>query len=207
MLDGQSSSKEVYVKRLHHLMRSLVVVVALFVTVSSAVQAADLSRPVLLVARDRWAGSPFERAVILATPLPNGAHVGFVVNHPTDVTLGTLFPEQAAARNVVGPVYAGGPMLSSVVFAVMRDAAPASDGKVVPLMPGLVAAMDGPTVDHIIETRPNDARYFVGLMLWTRGELDRDVEDGAWEVRPASVDAVLPDHATDLWESFAGTAL
>src|SRR5437868_13284048 len=30
------------------------------------------------------------------------------------------------------------------------------------LMPGLVAVLDAAGVDHVLETTPNDARYFVG---------------------------------------------
>ena len=194
-------------KRLQFLLRSFVWAFVLLGGAMGAARAADLSRPVLLVASDRWAGTPFEQAVVLVTPLANGAHVGFVVNHPTQLSLGTLFPEQDAASHVVGPVYSGGPMLSSVVFAVMREGATSGDGKLVSLMPGLVAAMDGPTVDHIIETRPNDARYFIGLVMWSPGQLDGEVEDGSWEVRPATVDAVLPERAAGLWESLAGTAI
>ena len=194
-------------KRLQHVMRSAALLWLLLAGVLGVARGADLSRPALLVASERWAGTPFERAVILVTPLPNGAHVGFVVNHPTQVTLGNLFPEQIAASHVVGPVYAGGPMLSSVVFALMRASPAPDDSKLVTLMPGLVAAIDGPTVDRIIETRPNDARYFLGLVMWSSGELEDAVEDRSWEVRPATVDAVLPEHTADLWEALAGTAI
>ena len=194
-------------KRWLHVVRSTALLCLLLAGVVGAARAADLSRPALLVASERWAGTPFERAVIVVTPLPNGAHVGFVVNHPTQVTLGNLFPEQVAASHVVGPVYAGGPVLSSVVFALMRASPAQDDDKLVSLMPGLVAAIDGPTVDHIIETRPNDARYFLGLVMWSSGELEDAVEDRAWEVRPATVDAVLPEHTAELWETLAGTAI
>ena len=194
-------------KSLQHLMRSFAVLVALLAGVISAAPAADLSRAVILVATDRQAGSPFEQTVVIATPLENGAHLGFVVNRPTDVKLGRLFPDHAAAQNVVDPVYAGGPMLPSVVFAVMREESVIHDDKAAPLMPGVVAVMDGPTLDSNVETRPNDARYFVGLMLWPPDKLAREVDDGIWQVRPASLDAVLPAHATYLWQSLEGTAL
>jgi putative transcriptional regulator len=191
-------------KPLERVLRSLAVLVVAFAGMAEAAGAADLSRPVILVASDRLAGSPFEQAVILATPLPQGGHMGFVVNRPTGVKLESLFPGQASARNVVDQVYAGGPVLSSVVFAVTRKP-PVDGSKAVPLMPGLVAVMDEETVDRIIETTPNDARYFVGLMVWAPGELDEEVGKGAWEVRPPSVETVLPAHSTDLWKSLEGT--
>jgi putative transcriptional regulator len=199
-------SLEIPMKALQRVFKSLAVLVVLFAGMSSLAGAADLSRAVILVASDRLAGSPFEQTVILATPLPQGGHMGFVVNRPTGVKLESLLPGQESARNVVDQVYAGGPMLDSVVFAVTRKP-PADDSKAVPLIPGLVAVMDGETVDHILETSPNDARYFVGLMVWSPGELDEQVGKGAWEVRPASVEAVLPARSTDLWKSLEGTEI
>ena len=87
----------------------------------------------------------------------------------------------------------------------MTRKAPANGDSVVPLMPGLVVAIDGDTVDRIIETTPNDARYFVGLMIWAPEELDEEIEQGAWNVRPADVDTVLRAGSPGLWKSLSGT--
>ena len=37
------------------------------------------------------------------------------------------------------------------------------------MMSGLVLALDGATVDRVIETMRNDARYFAGLVVWRPG--------------------------------------
>jgi putative transcriptional regulator len=170
---------------------------------TGAARAVDLSQAVILVASERLAGSPFEQTVILAAPLPQGGHVGFVVNRPTSVKLEALFPEQASTHNVVEPVYAGGPVLSRAVFAVTRKA-PDSSGAVLSLMPGLVLVIDGEAVDRIIEATPNDARYFVGLMIWAPDELDEQIDQGAWDVRSADMDIVLPASASGLWKALSG---
>ena len=184
--------------------KSLVALLILFAGMTGMARAADLSQAVILVASERLAGSLYEETVVLAAPLPQGGHMGFVVNRPTSVKLENLFPEQASTHNVVEPVYAGGPALSRGVFAVTRKA-PANGDSVVPLMPGLVVAIDGDTVDRIIETTPNDARYFVGLMIWAPEERDEEIEQGAWNVRPADVDTVLRAGSPGLWKSLSGT--
>jgi len=184
--------------------KSLVALLILFAGMTGMARAAGLSQAVILVASERLAGSLYEETVVLAAPLPQGGHMGFVVNRPTSVKLENLFPEQASTHNVVEPVYAGGPALSRGVFAVTRNA-PANGDSVVPLMPGLVVAIDGDTVDRIIETTPNDARYFVGLMIWAPEELDEEIEQGAWNVRPADVDTVLRAGSPGLWKSLSGT--
>ena len=142
--------------------------------------------------------------MILAAPLPQGGHLGFIVNRPTQVKLETLFPEQHSTRNVGDPVYAGGPILSNAVFAVTRKA-PENNGNFFSPMPGLVVVIDSATVDRIIETTPNDARYFVGLMFWAPDDLEDEIRNGAWEVRPADVDTVLRANSRELSKSLEGT--
>ena len=166
-------------------------------------RAADLSKAVILVASERLAGSSFAQTVILAAPLPQGGHFGFVVNRPTDVKLDSLFPDQAAAHNVVAPVYVGGTIMPSAVYAVARKA-PEEARNVLSPIPGLVVIFDGDAVDRIIETTPNDARYFMGLMIWGPGELNEEVDQGTWYIRPADVDTALPLRSPGLWRSLSG---
>jgi len=193
-------------KRLVRCLQSFGAFLVLLAGMTGAARAVDLSQAIILVASNRLAGSIYEQTVILAAPLPQGGHLGFVVNRPTSMKLESLFPEQASTRNVVDPVYAGGPMLSNAVFAVMRKA-PDNNGNFLPLMPGLVVAIDGATVDRIIETTPNDARYFVGLMFWAPDDLDDEIRNGAWEVRPADVDTVLRANSPGLWKALEGTTV
>jgi putative AlgH/UPF0301 family transcriptional regulator len=81
---------------------------------------------------------------------------------------------------------------------------PAEEGTFVALLPGLFAALDGPAVDSLIEKSPNEARYFVGLMLWPPKALENDVEAGMWRARRADADLVLPANTSGLWKSLSG---
>jgi putative transcriptional regulator len=187
-------------------LRSLAGFLVLFAGLIGAASAADLSRAVILVASERLAGSPYEGTVILAAPLPQGGHMGIVLNRPTGVKLESLFPDQESTHNVVEQVYAGGPMLPSVLFAVTHQQ-PADSGTFVPLMPGLVAVLNGAAVDRIIETTPNDARYFVGMMVWPADGLDQEVEQGAWQVRAADLNNAMPSGSSGLSKALPGTAV
>jgi putative transcriptional regulator len=166
--------------------------------------AADLSRPMTLVAAPALEGSGFEQTVLLAAPLPSGMHVGFIVNRPTEVPLAAAFPEHAPSGKVRDPVYLGGPFMSQTVFAALRTAPKDADAaNLVELMPGLVLAMDAKVIDRIIETTPNDARYFAGLIVWQAGELDAEVAAGAWAVSPADADTVFSVHPELLWPTLS----
>ena len=194
---------EARVKSLTRVLRSLAGLVILFASLTGAARAVDLSKAVILVASESLAGSPFEQAVILAAPLPDGGHLGIIVNRPTDVKLDSLFPEQASAHNVIDPVYVGGPMLSSMLIAVTGKP-PDDNSACIPLTPGLVAVLDGASVDRIIETTPNDARYFLGLTIWPPDALEEQIRSGAWTAQPANEDSAAPPDAARRLKSVGG---
>jgi putative transcriptional regulator len=164
-----------------------------------------MAQALTLVATPRLAGSVFERKVIIAAPLSSGMHVGFIVNHPTELKLAALFPEQPSMLEVTSPVYIGGPVEPRALFALARTP-PADKGGLFQLMPGLVVAVEAGAVEHIIETSPNDARYFLGLLVWEEGELDEEIRQGVWEVQPADIDMVFSTSPQNLWKAlYRGT--
>ncbi len=181
-------------KRLAHLMLFSLLVMS----VARAAWADDSSQAVTLVATDALEGTPFEQTVIVVTPLPDGGHMGFIINRPTDVKLATLFPDDVPSREVEAPVSYGGPLMPRAVFALTHKA-PDGDSDIVTLMPGLVAVLDAAGVNHILETSPNDARYFIGLVVWGPEELAAQVDAGAWEVKPPDPNLVLRAKSNRLW--------
>jgi putative transcriptional regulator len=201
-VDAVDFKVEVSMNPRSHILQSIGVAMVLAIGMASAARAEDLSQPVLLVASPSLDGTPFEQAVVLAAPLPNGGHIGFVVNMPTTVNLQTLFPNDAGARTVTEPVYIGGPQFLRALFVIAPKAPEGSSA--VPLMPGLVVLVDAATIDRVIATTPNDVRYFLGLTLWGADELEGEIDQNAWEVRPADADTVLRAKAPGLWNFLRG---
>ena len=156
-----------------------------------------------LVATGELEGTALARAVVLAAPLPQGGHIGFIINRPTGATMEALFPADRAARNVHDHLYLGGPYLANSVFAIAR-AAPDGADATIELMPGLFALINAPSVDRVIETTPDAARYFIGMMLWQPDELEQQVESGAWTVRPGDANAVFRADTAQLWNELGG---
>jgi len=180
------------------LLRCLGCFLALLLCLIDVVHATEPEEAVVLVASDRPVGPAYRETVVFAAPVRAGYHVGFILNRPTTAKLGDLFPEHAPSRKVVDHVYFGGPVRPEALFAIARRAP--KDGDVIALMPGLVLAMDAMTVDQVIETMPNDARYFAGIVIWQPGELDEEIQAGGWEVRPADASTVLHSRPEQLWK-------
>jgi putative transcriptional regulator len=166
---------------------------------ATAAQAADLSKSMILVAKPEFVDQLYGSTILVVTPVGGDQHAGFIVNRPTEMTLGQLFPEDGPSQKVVDPVYLGGPLNSQVIFALVeRKQSPS--GQSFELMPGLYAVVDEETVDRIIRAESDRARFVAGLVVWRRGELSAEIERGAWYVLPPDAHLALRKPSQGLWE-------
>jgi putative transcriptional regulator len=171
----------------------------MLITAASAAHAEDLTKSMILVARPELADQLYGSTILVVTPMGGEQHAGFIVNRPTDMTLGQVFPQDGPSQKVVDPVYLGGPLSPQVVFALVeRKQSPG--GQSVELMPGLYAAVDEEVVDRILQTESQDARFVAGLVIWKRGELSAEIERGAWYVLPPDAHLALQKPSDGLWE-------
>jgi putative transcriptional regulator len=153
----------------------------------------------LLVAHPAFRDLEYRQTVLLAAPAPNGGHVGVILNRPTKRSLGSLFPEHEPSKKVVEPVFYGGPFSRGALVALVRSDQAPGGGSVL-LMNNLYLAFRANTIDHVIETTPNDARYFVGYVGWRPGELKSEIDRGLWSVMSADVDTIFRKDTDSLWE-------
>lgn len=175
------------------------VLIALFFVVSVPLAgAADLDRPLVLVAKPQLRDQIFGTTVLVVAPLGGGQHVGFIVNRPTNATLGKLFPEHGPSQKIVDPIYLGGPVAPGLIFALVQRAS-SPGGNSFELMPGLYAAYESAVVDRIIESEAQHARFVAGLVAWRPGELEAEIDLGAWHVLDADAKLALRK-PEGLWE-------
>jgi putative transcriptional regulator len=152
-----------------------------------------------LIAHPAFRDLEYRQTVLLAAPAPNGGHVGVILNRPTRRSLGSLFPEHEPSKKVADPVYYGGPFSRGALVALVRADSSPGTGSVL-LMKSLYLAFRANTIDHVIETTPNEARYFVGYVGWRPGELKSEIDRGLWSVLNADVDMVFRKDTEGLWE-------
>jgi putative transcriptional regulator len=159
----------------------------------------DEAAPLILVAKPGLRDAFFGSTILIAKPVGGGRHLGFVINRPTEVTLGRLFPEHGPSQKVPEPVYLGGPFNTEVIFALVHSSSPPS-GEVLRLASDLYIAVDAKTVDHIIEAESSHARFFAGLVAWRPGELQEELQRGLWYVLESDADLVMRKSTDGLWE-------
>jgi putative transcriptional regulator len=175
---------------------------ALFFSFPAA--AADIDAPVVLVAKRQLTDRFYGATILVARPIGQDQHIGFILNRPSRVTLGELFPQHAPSRKVPDPVFVGGPINSESIFALVQTSKNPG-GRSVKLSDNLFAVIDGKLVDDVIEKDPSHARFVAGLVAWRSGELQEEVKRGAWHVLAADPDLVLRK-PEGLWEELVGSA-
>ena len=171
----------------------------LAVLVQSMARAEDTDKTVLLVAKRALKDPLYSSTILLAKPMPNGAHVGFILNRPTTVKLGEMFPEHEPSKKIADPLFLGGPADVNLVFAVVADHDGSRDDSLL-LTPELSLAYSGGTVDRIIESESDRARFFVGLVVWRSGQLDDELKRGLWHVKEPEAKLVLRKKMDGLWD-------
>jgi putative transcriptional regulator len=149
----------------------------------------------------------FARAVILVVDRePSGISIGICLNRPLDSTvidssaLALLFVSEPGAA-----VFWGGPMGSDPAILAQFSATdglewfhlPHEQRRPFPLPDvGVIAVAEHPSP---FEDRIRRARLYVGLCVWARGQLEREVQRGDWRVARASADDIFTAMPEDLW--------
>jgi putative transcriptional regulator len=180
-------------------MKTLLALLAVVLVSMAPGTASAQDDAMFLIAHPAFRDLEYRQTVLLAAPAPNGGHVGVIINRPTRRSLASLFPEHEPSKKVVDPVYYGGPFSRGALVALVRSDHTPGPGTV-PLMKNLYLAFRANTNDQVIETTPNEARYFVGYVGWRPGELRGEIDRGLWSVLNADVDTVFRKDADGLWE-------
>jgi len=158
-----------------------------------------IDEPVMLVAQPDVRGAIFEASILIVKPMPDGSHVGFIINRRTTAMMSELFPDDEASKKVADPLYLGGPDGYNRVFAMVdkRDTA----GKdAMQMIPGVFLVSDAKEIDRVIASDPAHARFFLGMVTWEPGQLADELDRGYWYVDQADAKLILEKKTDGLWE-------
>jgi len=153
----------------------------------------------LLVAHPSLRDVDYRHTVLIAAPAPDGGHLGVILNRPTRRPLASLFPQHEPSKKVIDPVYYGGPFSRGALVALVKTEGTPGNGTVA-LTSTLHMAFRANIIDQIIETTPNEARYYVGYVGWRPGELKGEFDRGLWSVLNVDTDTVFRKDTDGLWE-------
>jgi len=159
-----------------------------------------------LVAAPQLADPNFLHTVVLMIQHTEEGALGVVLNRPTTKTVRELWEEVGEAPcNAEGSVHLGGPVPGPIMSVHTNQFFAELE-----ILPGVFFAAKKNNLDELVLQTDDPLRVFLGHAGWGPGQLENEMEEGAWQILPATAETIFYD-GSDLWEKvrreIAGTAL
>ncbi len=179
-------------------LRLLVLALLLFGAPLAQAQGAAHGNGVFLVANPGLADPNFRHSVILVTQVADGGSVGFIVNRPGKRSLADILPDHAVLKRFTEPIFMGGPVEATALFAMFR-AKDSPEGSL-RVLDDLSFALVPAAVERAMKLPPAQVRFFNGYAGWAPGQLAVELAAGGWYVLNADPDTVFRKDMDTLWE-------
>ena len=157
----------------------------------------EIAKGKLLIAMPMLIDPNFRQTVILLCEHGPDGSLGLVVNRPTDVEVSTLvqdFPDLASAEWV----YAGGPVGRNAMLVLCR-------GNDTPEEPGILKDVFLAKDLEMLKFQgqlglEGRIRCYVGYAGWAPGQLEAEVNAGAWHLIPGDSSLIFDANPATLWQ-------
>lgn len=164
--------------------------------------AADEAKPltaILLIGRAELPDPNFADSVVLVMNNVGPAPVGVIVNRPTRITVAELFPALKRLAGLHDKVYFGGPVEFETVWFLFRAAAPPKHA--IEAFAGVYLSADRDLLLQLLgRDKPMEGlRIYVGHAGWVPGQLEAEVNRGAWNLERADADAIFNNKSERSW--------
>ena len=159
----------------------------------------DLRAGSLLVASRNLADPNFAQTVILLVHYDPEGVVGLILNRCTDVPLSRVLEGFKAAEGRSDPAYLGGPLQTTVLFALLQSAAKLDGAE--QIFDSVYLISKKALFEQIISTRPDRSVFHVyfGYAGWSPDQLRTEVQLGAWFIFKADAKTVFDADPDSLW--------
>jgi putative transcriptional regulator len=160
----------------------------------------DLAEGSILVADRKLKDPNFAQTVVLIVAYGEQGTIGLVLNRPGDITVSDLLAGVKDARSRKDSAFSGGPVEPKSVLALLRS----RDGpRGAQRVSGDIWAILDP--DLLADTLSAHAgadklRFYVGYAGWGPGQLEAEMDAGAWRVIRGSADTVFDAKPESLWD-------
>ena len=158
----------------------------------------------LLVATPLLGDPNFRRAVVLIVEheVTEGT-LGIVLNRPTKVTVGQVLEQWTDLATDPSVVFTGGPVspTSALALALVPGKDEPVGWRALDGAPALarLGLLDLDAPPRLLAPAIKSLRVFAGYAGWSPGQLDAEIDEGAWYVLPAQPGDVFAAEPERLW--------
>lgn len=135
----------------------------------------------LLVASARLRDPNFFKTVVLLVRDEEDGALGVILNRPMEITVAEAVGQQVdAASDVEEPIHQGGPC-EGPLTALHTNLSVEGDE----VIENVRFSMDKRAIEWLLENNQGPIKYFAGYSGWGKGQLDGEINEGAWLLVPA----------------------
>lgn len=160
----------------------------------------ELGTGKLLVASTDLGDPNFTKTVVLLVQYDEDGVVGLILNRRSKVSVSRVLKELPAAKGRMDPVYAGGPVGTTDVLALLRSPRPSADAKRVFGDVFLVSTKEAMEKTFASATDADTIHLYLGYSGWTAPQLEHELELGAWYIFQGNAKAVFDFDPDSLWD-------
>lgn len=173
----------------------------LLVCMPALCQTGELAVGKLLIA-SRDLGDPnFAKAVILLVRYDAGkGAMGLTINKRTDIPLSRVFEDLKEAKDRSDPIYIGGPVELNTVTALLKTSSKPEGAARVFRDVYLISDKDLLTQTLASKADATVFHAYVGYAGWGPGQLEHEVDLGAWHIIAADSASVFHADPDGLWD-------
>lgn len=167
---------------------------------SQSVFAQTPGRGTILISTEALEGTIFEETVVLVVHHDADGSIGIMINRPTNLQPAEVFPDIAGAASYTGVLYFGGPLAPSRPFLLTRRSTSLQESGI-PIIDDVHLSGDPSVLNTLDEGRRSDSfsRIYAGSAQWGPGQLQSEVDSGAWETALGSSNVIFTDNPESLW--------
>ncbi len=151
----------------------------------------------LLLDSGQLAGSIFHRTVVLICQHDAEGAFGLVLNRFSGSKVGDAIEADLPAGLRDQALLVGGPVQPTALSYLHSDAF-LPDGNVIPNL-SLAHSLDALVELGESFSPTKKLRVFAGYSGWAGGQLEEEIQRGAWVIHPASLELVFQPDPTNLW--------
>ena len=153
----------------------------------------ELAPGILLVAPPDLQDPNFKRAVVLLCEHSDTGTFGLILNQNINVEMSELLEDA---------VHVGGPVQMDTLYFLHRFGADVGDATRV--CPDVYWGGEFEKLQDTIRAREvtrSDVRFYLGYAGWSSGQLQEEVDAGAWILTQGSAELVFDTEAATLWRN------
>lgn len=162
-------------------------------------ESVPLANGVFLVSTPELKDSPFNQTVILIISYGADGAVGLVINKPTNFSVRKVLPEIRINRKGISSLYMGGPVEWDNLYMLFTPETPPEGAQHV--VGNIFFTSRKDVITNLLQNRntKNNVRIYSGYAGWAPGQLEHEVNRGAWITVKADTKKVFSDNPLSIW--------